>query len=162
MKLEKAILGAGCFWHVEEFYSNLKGILSTRVGYACGKTKNPNYKKVCTGDTGHIEVVEVTYDPKIIKYDQLLKQFWHIHDPTSLDKQGPDYGSQYTSAICVTNQIQNEIASKSLKEIQKKFKKEIDTIICKCKIFYVAEEYHQKYLKKNPGYIKTCKIPTAI
>ena len=162
MKLEKAIIGAGCFWHIEEFYSNLKGVHATRVGYACGKSKNPTYKKVCKGNTEHVEVVEITFDPKIIKYDQLLKQFWHIHDPTSLDKQGPDIGHQYASALCVLNQIQNEIAEKSKKEIQKKFKKEVVTLICKCKKFYPAEEYHQKYLKKNPGYMKTCKIPENI
>tara|TARA_Y100000590_G_scaffold456988_1_gene608683 strand:+ start:880 stop:1368 length:489 start_codon:yes stop_codon:yes gene_type:complete len=162
MKLEKAIFGAGCFWHIEEFYSNIKGVHATRVGYACGKTKEPTYKTVCTGLTGHVEVVEITFNPKIIKFDELLKQFWHIHDPTSLDKQGPDEGSQYKSAICVINSTQKEIASKSLKNQQKKYEKKIETIICMCNIFYLAEEYHQKYLKKNPGYMKTCKIPKQI
>ena len=148
MKLEKAVFGAGCFWHIEEFFSNLKGVLSTRVGYACGKTKNPTYKKVCTGETGHVEVVEVTFDPKIIKYDELLKHFWHIHDPCSLDKQGPDVGTQYASVLCVLNKIQKEVAEKNKKKSQIKFKKKILTKICACDCFYLAEEYHQKYLKK--------------
>ena len=162
MKLEKAILGAGCFWHIEEFFSRVKGVHATRVGYACGNTSDPNYKQVCTGKTGHVEVVEITFDSKIIKYDQLLKQFWHIHDPTSLDKQGPDTGSQYKSALCVVNQTQKEIAINSKKEAQKKYKNKIVTIICLCKKFYNAEPYHQKYLKKNPGYMKICKVHSPI
>ena len=149
MKSEKAIFGAGCFWHVEEFFSNIQGVHTTRVGYACGVTKNPTYKEVCTGETGHVEVVEVVFDPKIIKYNDLVKKFWDIHDPTSIDKQGPDIGSQYKSAICVLNESQNKVAKKMKKEIQKNFDKPIVTLICKCKIFYPAEEYHQKYLKKN-------------
>ena len=92
-----------------EFFSNIKGIHATRVGYACGNTKDPTYKLVCTGETGHVEVVEVTFDPQIVKYDQLIKEFWHIHDPTSIDKQGPDIGTQYKSALCVLNDVQNEI-----------------------------------------------------
>ena len=162
MKLEKAILGAGCFWHIEEFFSNLNGVLATSVGYSCGKTKNPTYKEVCSGETGHVEVVQINFDPNIIKYDQIIREFWRIHDPTSLDKQGPDAGTQYKSAICFTNNTQKEIAKKSKKNIQKKFKKEIVTIICKFEKFYKAEEYHQKYLKKNPGYIKVCKISAII
>ena len=151
MKLEKAVLGAGCFWHVEEFFSNIKGVNETRVGYACGVTKNPTYKEVCTGETGHVEVVEVIFDPTIIKYNELLNKFWHMHDPTSIDKQGPDIGSQYKSTLCVFNESQNKVAKKSKKEIQKFFDKPKVTLICMCKIFYPAEEYHQKYLKKNIG-----------
>ena len=162
MKLEKAIFGAGCFWHIEEFFSNLKGVFSTRVGYACGTSKNPTYKEVCGGKTGHVEVVEVTFDPRIIKYDELLKHFWHIHDPCSLDKQGPDVGTQYASVICVVNEIQKEIAERNKKESQTKFKKKIVTKICPCDCFYLAEEYHQNYLKKNPGYMKICRIPDGI
>ena len=149
MKFEKAILGAGCFWHVEEFFLNLKGVKKTRVGYACGNTKNPDYKKVCTGKTGHVEVVEITFDSKHIKYDELLKQFWHIHDPTSMNKQGPDVGSQYKSVICTVNETQKEIAKKSLENAKKKYIKSIVTVICPYKCFYLAEKYHQKYLRKN-------------
>tara|TARA_B100001123_G_C15062833_1_gene928320 strand:+ start:101 stop:604 length:504 start_codon:yes stop_codon:yes gene_type:complete len=162
LKFEKAILGAGCFWHVEEYYSKLNGVLSTRVGYACGTSKDPNYKDICTGNTGHVEVVEITFNPKIIKYDILLKHFWHIHDPTSLDKQGPDIGSQYKSAICIVNEIQKETALKAINEIKKKYNKKIVTLICFCKKFYIAEAYHQKYLKKNPGYMKTCNVPDPL
>ena len=163
MKLEKSILGAGCFWHVEEFFSKIKGVVATRVGYACGNSKNPTYKKVCTGITGHIEVVEITFDTKLLKFDELLKQFWSIHDPTSLDKQGPDIGTQYRSVICVINNVQEEIAEKSKKNIQHKFKKKIVTQICHlypnkffpkpCEKFYPAENYHQKYLKKKYIYM---------
>ena len=150
MKLEKAIFGAGCFWHIEEFFSNLKGVLSTRVGYACGTSKNPTYKEVCEGKTGHVEVVEVTFDPRIIKYDELLKHFWHIHDPCSLDKQGPDVGTQYKSVIFATNTIQKEIAIKSKRNFNlKKYNDKIVTIIENLKKFYLAEEYHQKYIEKN-------------
>ena len=149
MKLEKAILGAGCFWHVEEFFSNIKGVKETSVGYSCGKDINPNYEKVCTGKTGHVEVVEILFDPKIIKYNEILKKFWDIHDPTSLNKQGLDIGTQYKSAICAINQTQKEIAEKSKKIAQLKFKEKIVTIICTYEKFYPAEEYHQKYLKKK-------------
>ena len=100
MKLEKAILGAGCFWHIEEFFSRVKGVHATRVGYACGNTSDPNYKQVCTGKTGHVEVVEITFDSKIIKYDQLLKQFWHIHDPTSLAWERPTIRKHMSLVAC--------------------------------------------------------------
>ena len=102
------------------------------------------------------------FDPRIIKYDELLKHFWHIHDPCSLDKQGPDIGTQYASVLCVLNQIQKEVAEKNKKKSQIKFKKKIVTKICACDCFYLAEEYHQKYLKKNPGYMKICRIPEGI
>ena len=157
-KYEVAIFGAGCFWHVEEFFSNIKGIKSTMVGYACGKTKEPTYEEVCSGKGGHVEVVKIEFNEKIISYEEILNHFWHIHDPTSLNKQGPDIGIQYKSVICVINDNQADIAKKSISEIQNKFKNRIVTLICKCKKFHKAEEYHQKYLKKNPGFLKTCKI----
>ena len=146
---EKAIFGAGCFWHIEEYFSNVPGVISTKVGYACGKTSNPNYEEVCAGKTGHIEVVEVTFNSKKITYPELIRKFWKIHDPTSLDRQGPDIGTQYKSAICVTNKLQKEIAIKEKQAAQHKFKDKLVTVICDCSQFYLAEKYHQKYLKKK-------------
>ncbi len=146
---EVAIFGAGCFWHVEEYFSNVKGVKSTSVGYACGKTNNPTYEKVCTGKTDHVEVVQIEFDKKILSYEKLLYHFWRIHDPTSLDKLGPDIGTQYKSVLCVINKNQEDIAKKSQNKIQKKFRNKIVTLICKCKKFYKGESYHQKYLKKK-------------
>ncbi len=157
-KYEIAIIGAGCFWHIEEFFSKIKGVKSTKVGYACGNTKNPTYEKVCTGLTNHIEVVQIKYNKNILSYKEILNHFWKIHDPTSLNKQGPDVGTQYKSALCVLDEKQSNIAKKSLSDIQRKFSKKIVTLICKCKKFYKGEDYHQNYLKKNPGLMKNCKI----
>jgi len=149
--MEKATFGAGCFWGVEAAFQNLKGIKSTTVGYMGGDFKNPTYEDVCTDKTGHAEVVQILYDSKEVSYDELLKIFWNIHDPTQIDRQGFDIGAQYRSVIFYHNQKQKQIAEKSKDKLQKskKFKKDIATKIDPAKEFYPAEEYHQKYLEKH-------------
>jgi len=147
--MEQAIFGAGCFWGVEETLRKVKGVKKTTVGYMGGKTKNPSYEQVCTAATGHIEVVKVEFDPKIISYDHLLDIFWKNHDPTSRDKQGLDRGPQYRSAIFYYTEEQKNHALGS-KEIQEKKRgKKIVTEILPAAAFYKAEEYHQQYLKKR-------------
>jgi len=155
--LEKATFAAGCFWGVEEAFRTLKGVVSTRVGYTGGHTKNPTYEDVCTGATGHAEAVEVTFDPAVISYDQLLDVFWSTHDPTTPNRQGPDVGEQYRSAIFYHDKAQ-EVAARASKERAQKsgeFKREIVTQILPAPEFYQAEEYHQQYLKKRG--ISTCR-----
>jgi len=154
--MEKATFGAGCFWHVEEAFREIKGVLKTEVGYMGGKMKNPKYEDVCTDETGHAEVVQVEFDPAVVPYEKLLEVFWTIHDPTQKNKQGPDEGTQYRSAIFYHSEQQKKTAEKSLKEEQKKHKEKIATEITKAGEFYPAEEYHQKYLMKRG--IKTCGI----
>ncbi len=151
---EKATFGAGCFWHVEEAFREIKGVLKTEAGYAGGKMKNPTYEDVCTDETGHAEVVQLKFDPKIVPYEKLLDVFWTIHDPTQKNRQGPDEGTQYRSVIFYHTQEQKKIAEKSLKEEQKHHKEKISTEITKANTFYRAEEYHQKYLMKKGS--KTC------
>jgi len=146
---EKATFGAGCFWHVEEAFREIKGVLKTEVGYMGGKMKNPTYEDVCTDETGHAEVVQVEFDPKIVPYEKLLEVFWSTHNPTQKNRQGPDEGTQYRSAIFYYSELQEKIAEKSIKEAQKKFKDKIATEIVKANTFYKAEEYHQKYLMKK-------------
>jgi len=149
--MEKATFGAGCFWHVEETFRHLKGVLSTTVGYTGGTLKNPTYEDVCTDKTGHAEVVELTYDPKIITYAELLMVFWDIHDPTTKNRQGPDVGTQYRSAIFYHSPEQQTTAELSKKNLEqkRKYSKKIVTEITKATIFYPAEEYHQQYLAKH-------------
>lgn len=149
MKTELATFGAGCFWSVEETFRTQKGVLKTTVGYMGGKTKNPSYEQVCTDKTGHVEVVQVSYDPNIISYEKLLELFWKSHNPTELNRQGPDIGSQYSSVIFYHTQEQEKTAEKSKTSIQKKYKKQIMTAIEESRTFYPAEEYHQKYLMKR-------------
>ena len=149
MEKEIAIFGAGCFWHVEYSFKNLPGIISTRVGYTGGEKKNPTYEEVSSGKTGHAESVEITFDSKKITYEQLLSNFWMIHDSTTLNKQGKDIGTNYRSVIFYMNEKQKRIAEESKKEFQKKIKKPIVTKIEKAETFYPAEEYHQKYFEKN-------------
>lgn len=153
---EKATFGAGCFWHVEEAFREIKGVVKTEAGYMGGTMKNPTYEDVCTDETGHAEVVQVEFDPKIVSYEKLLEVFWMIHDPTQKNRQGPDEGTQYRSAIFYHSEEQKKVAEKSLKETQKKFKEKIATEIKKAGMFYPAEEYHQKYLLKKG--LKTCGI----
>ena len=146
MKTEKATFAAGCFWHVEEAFRQVKGVVSVISGYIGGTIENPSYKDVCTDETGHAEAVEVEFEPKKISYEELLDKFWEIHDPTSYHKQGPDVGQQYRSTIFYHNEMQKTLAIKSKSKIQKKFKsKKIVTEIVKASKFYKAEEYHQKY-----------------
>jgi len=149
--MEKATFGAGCFWHVEETFRHLKGVLSTTVGYTGGTLKNPTYEDVCTDKTGHAEVVELTYDPKIITYAELLMVFWDIHDPTTKNRQGPDVGTQYRSAIFYHSPEQQTTAELSKRNLEqkRKYSKKIVTEITKATIFYPAEEYHQQYLAKH-------------
>ena len=150
MILEKAVLGAGCFWHIEHYFSKLKGVIRTRVGYSGGNdVTQPTYENVCTGDTGHAEVVEITFNPKIIKYNNILENFWRIHDPCSLNKQGPDIGTQYRSAIFYYSDEQKNIAEKSKSVFQKKLFSPIVTEITKAKEFFIAEDYHQCYIQKK-------------
>ena len=145
--MEKATFAAGCFWGVEAVFERTDGVEKTTVGYIGGKTKNPTYEQVCTGKTGHAEAVQIIYNPKIITYEQLLKTFWMMHNPTQKNRQGPDIGTQYRSAIFYHNQEQKQIAEQSKKE--KDLGVKIQTEITLAKEFYPAEEYHQKYLKKQ-------------
>ncbi len=145
----KATFGAGCFWGVEEAFRKMEGVLSTAVGYEGGKTDNPSYKDVCTDRTGHAEVVEVDYDPAKVSFDALLDVFWENHNPTTLNSQGPDYGSQYRSAIFYHDDAQHTSAEASKQRWQPKFKKPIVTEIVSAQTFFRAEEYHQQYLEKR-------------
>lgn len=152
---QTAIFAAGCFWGVEEYFSRVKGVINSESGYTGGTTKNPTYEEVCADKTGHAEAVRITFDSKVVSYERLLQHFWELHDPTSLNKQGNDIGSQYRSALFYTNPEQEKAAKKSLENLQKsgKYSKKIVTEIVPAKEFYPAEEYHQDYLKKNPhGY----------
>ena len=156
MKLEKARFAAGCFWGVEEEFRVLEGVLRTRVGYSGGSFENPSYRDVCSGKTGHAETVEVEFDSDVISYDELLDVFWKIHDPTTLDRQGLDVGSQYRSVIFYFDEAQKNVALNSLEKEQKKRRGKIVTEIVEALEFYEAEEYHQKYLMKKG--IASCRI----
>ena len=153
---ERAIFAAGCFWGVEEAFSNVKGVISTRAGYTGGRKKDPTYEDVCTGKTGHAEAVEVEYDPSAISYGELLQVFWDMHDPTTLNRQGPDVGAQYRSAIFYLNEGQEKEAAASKERLEQsvKFKQKIMTEITPASQFYPAEDYHQKYYMKHG--IKSC------
>jgi len=149
--MEEATFGAGCFWGVEAIFRQLNGVVSTAVGYMGGDLENPTYKDVCTDRTGHAEVVQVEHDPSRVSYDQLLKVFWENHDPTTLNRQGPDVGTQYRSAIFF-HTSQQEAAAKASKERQQasgKYKRPIVTEIVQAAKFWRAEEYHQQYLEKR-------------
>jgi peptide-methionine (S)-S-oxide reductase len=148
---EKATFAAGCFWGVEEEFRRLDGVLDTAVGYEGGHTEKPSYKDVCTDSTGHAEVVQVEYDPAKVSYQRLVELFFATHDPTQVNRQGPDYGTQYRSAIFVHTPEQGKIASdmKTVLETTGKFQKPIATEIVPAQIFWRAEDYHQKYLAKR-------------
>jgi peptide-methionine (S)-S-oxide reductase len=146
---KKAIFGAGCFWGVEAAFRQLDGVTRTRVGYAGGATENPTYEDVCSHTTGHAEVVEVTYDPERISYEQLLDVFWAKHDPTQLNRQGWDIGDNYRSAIFVSDEEQHEAALKSKAGEQRNWGAPIVTQIEPAQTFYEAEDYHQQYLEKR-------------
>ncbi len=156
--MEIATFGAGCFWGVEDAFMQMEGVKSTIVGYLGGKIKNPSYKDVCSGTTGHAEVVQIEFDPLKINYKELVEAFWLMHNPTSLNRQGLDIGTQYRSAIFYHSDEQQKIAEKSKLEIDKsgKYNKPIVTEITKATTFYEAEEYHQEYLKKNG--LSSCHI----
>jgi peptide-methionine (S)-S-oxide reductase len=149
MAEEKATLGAGCFWGVEATYRRLAGVKSTAVGYMGGKLKNPTYKDVCTDSTGHAEVLEVTFDPAVISYHDILEVFWDNHNPTTLNRQGPDVGAQYRSAIFYHSPEQEAVARASRDAAQARFPRPIVTEIIPATEFWRAEEYHQQYLEKR-------------
>ena len=148
---EIATFAAGCFWGIEVEFGKIPGVLETAVGYSNGHTENPTYKEVCTDETGHAEVVQVTYDPDKVSYEKLLDAFWQMHDPTQMNRQGPDFGSQYRTAIFFHTPEQEAIAKKSRAglEASGKFKRPVVTEISPAGTFYPAEEYHQKYLQKR-------------
>ena len=150
--IQKALFGAGCFWGVEEHFTKLNGVVSTEVGYSGGNTQNPTYESVCYENTDHVEVLQVQYDEKVISYEKLLEEFWKCHDPTTLNRQGPDIGTQYRSVIFYLNESQKNISIKSKKEFSNKFKLNIVTEITEIKEYYKAEEYHQKYIQKTGLY----------
>ncbi len=150
--MKKATFAAGCFWGVEATFRTVKGVHSTSVGYTGGKTENPNYEEVCSGRTGHAEVVEITYDPELTQYSELLKTFWNCHDPTTLNRQGPDVGTQYRSAIFFHDNDQKHLATVSKNEMKNAFSSPIVTEIVPASEFYLAEEYHQQYIEKRRGF----------
>jgi peptide-methionine (S)-S-oxide reductase len=149
--MEKATFAAGCFWGVEATFRQITGVKSTRVGYTGGKTANPTYKDVCTDRTGHAEAVEVEYDPTQVSYEQLLDVFWGNHDPTQLNRQGPDFGTQYRSAIFYHSPAQQQAAQASKTALEKsgQSSRPIVTEIVPAGTFYPAEDYHQQYLEKR-------------
>jgi peptide-methionine (S)-S-oxide reductase len=148
---QKATFGAGCFWGVETAFRQVKGVLSTTVGYSGGSFKGPTYEEICTETTGHAEVVEVDYDPAQVSYDELLKVFWEIHNPTTMNRQGLDIGTQYRSVIFFHNSEQRAAAEASKEKLQKNghYKNPIVTEITPASEFYKAEEYHQQYFEKG-------------
>lgn len=147
--MDKATFGAGCFWGVEEEFRRLAGVTSTQVGYAGGAMPKPTYHDVCTDGTGHAEVVEATFDPAVISYHDLLEVFWSNHDPTTLNRQGPDVGTQYRSVIFFHSPEQEATARASKEAAQSRFKRPIVTQIVPAPEFWPAEEYHQQYLEKR-------------
>ena len=150
LNLQKATFGTGCFWCSEPALKLLDGVVSVKSGYAGGKTENPSYEQVSEGNTGHVEAVQIEYDPKKVGYNDLLKIFWEIHDPTQANGQGADIGSQYQAVIFYHTKEQKELAEESMKEEAKKFKIPLMTQIRPFKIFYQAEEYHQNFYAKHP------------
>jgi peptide-methionine (S)-S-oxide reductase len=146
---EKAIFGAGCFWGIEAEFRKVEGVIEVTSGYSGGHTENPAYGDVCSGATGHAEVIEVEYDPSKVSYEELLELFWKEHDPTQLNRQGPDVGTQYRSVIFFVTPEQETAAHASKEKAQERFRKPIVTEIRPASEFYRAEEYHQRYFEKN-------------
>ena len=147
--MEIAVLGCGCFWGPEIKFNKLEGVYRTEVGYCGGYTEKTSYREVCTGNTNHAEVVKLEFDPEIISYEKILEFFFDIHDPTTLNAQGPDFGTQYRSEIFYLNNGQKEIAENVLKKINIKLNNKVVTKISLLNNYCIAEEYHQKYLEKN-------------
>ena len=149
--MEKAIFGAGCFWHIQDRFKKVKGVLSTSVGYSGGKKNSPTYEQVCTGETGHAEVVEVNFDSSIVTYSELLDVFGSCHDPATKDRQGPDIGHQYRSVIYYLDDKQRKLAEESMNNMNKsgRFRDSIVTEIYPIKEYYKAEDYHQDYFDKK-------------
>jgi peptide-methionine (S)-S-oxide reductase len=159
---DTAIFGAGCFWCIEAVFQEIKGVLKVESGYSGGTVKNPSYREVCEGTTGHAEVARITFDPKVISYDELLSIFWQTHDPTTMNRQGNDSGTQYRSAIFYTSEKQQQLAEKYKKELnaQGAFANPIVTEIVPFKVFYKAEDYHQNYYSSN-GNAPYCQFVIA-
>ncbi len=157
--MAKATFGAGCFWGVEVAFRRVTGVTSTAVGYLGGALKNPTYHDVCTGETGHAEVVQLEYDPSLVSYDELLNVFWGLHDPTTLNRQGPDVGTQYRSATFFHNAEQEAVAKASKEKLQSsgRYKRDIVTEMTPASEFYRAEEYHQQYIEKRGQ--ASCGLP---
>ncbi|HEV7180035.1 MAG TPA: peptide-methionine (S)-S-oxide reductase MsrA [Candidatus Baltobacteraceae bacterium] len=149
MSTEHATFAAGCFWGVEAAFRQLPGVLDAVSGYTGGHTDNPTYREVCSGRTGHAEAVDVTYDPATITYENLVEAFWKVHDPTQRNRQGPDVGSQYRSAIFTHTPEQERIADESRDRAQRSFQKPIATEIVAARAFWPAEDYHQRYAERN-------------
>jgi peptide-methionine (S)-S-oxide reductase len=151
MSIQKATFGAGCFWQIEEMYRTVPGVISATSGYEGGNLNNPTYQDVCTDESGHAEMVEIEYDPALVNYETLLDIFWNNHNPTTINRQGPDIGTQYRSAIFFHSPEQEKIAkeSKAKLDASGKFRKPIVTEITPASTFWKAEEYHQKYLFKR-------------
>ena len=150
-KTQLATLGGGCFWCTEALYETFDGVKSVTSGYAGGRTPNPTYEQVCEGDTGHAEVIQIEFDPAKISYEQLLDVFWEIHDPTTLNRQGADHGTQYRSIILYHDEAQKKAAEKSKAAAAKKFKDAVVTEVSPLAKFFQAEAYHQDYFRKNPN-----------
>ena len=147
--MEIAVLALGCFWGPEKKYGQLDGIYRTEVGYCGGNSPNTNYREVCTGTTNHAEAVKLEFDPKVITYEQIIKRFFEFHDPTTLNSQGPDFGTQYRSEIFYLNDKQKNIAQKVIDDVNKKLSGKVVTKLSELKNYCTAEEYHQKYLEKR-------------
>ena len=147
--MEIAVLALGCFWGPEKKYGELDGIYRTEVGYCGGNSPNTNYREVCTGTTNHAEAVKLEFDPKVITYEQIIKRFFEFHDPTTLNSQGPDFGTQYRSEIFYLNEEQKNIAQKVIDDVNKKLSGKVVTKLSELKNYCTAEEYHQKYLEKR-------------
>ena len=147
--MEIAVLALGCFWGPEKKYGQLDGIYRTEVGYCGGNRQNTNYREVCTGTTNHAEAVKLEFDPKVITYEQIIKRFFEFHDPTTLNSQGPDFGTQYRSEIFYLNEEQKNIAQKVIDDVNKKLSGKVVTKLSELKNYCTAEEYHQKYLEKR-------------
>jgi peptide-methionine (S)-S-oxide reductase len=161
--LQVATLGGGCFWCLDPIFKDLKGVVNVVVGYSGGTVKNPSYRLVCTGTTGHAEAVQISFDPNVISYKELLKIFFSFHDPTTLNRQGADVGTQYRSVIFYHDEMQKNIAEETIAEIDKAgiWEKAIVTEVTPFEAFYPAEDYHQDYFKNNPmqGYCRVVIAP---
>jgi peptide-methionine (S)-S-oxide reductase len=151
-EMEKATFAGGCFWGVEHLFNQVPGVVEAVSGYAGGSVDHPSYEQVCGGRTGHAEAVEVTYEPSKVTYEELLNRFWNMHDPTTLNRQGPDTGHQYRSVIVFHTPEQEKAALRSKEEAQKYFDRKIVTEIVPASSFWRAEEYHQRYFEKHPGH----------
>jgi peptide-methionine (S)-S-oxide reductase len=149
--MEISILGGGCFWCTEAVFERIEGIQDVISGYAGGEIPNPTYKQICTGETGHAEVIKIIFDPSVISYSKILEIFGDCHNPTTLNKQGADEGTQYRSTIMFLSEDQKKLAEKWKKELSEKFEDPIVTEIVPAPIFYTAEDYHQDYYRKNPN-----------